>query len=326
MEPDKRDGQIDVLRGFAIIGVIFIHSSFEHRFDQPTLLFCSFLSSFFDWAVLAFFFLSGLLLDEKQPVWGFLKKRFMSLLVPFWFYNLFYNLAFGVGRAITGRQFGGHPWNPTLWWLAGFHSPAFQLYFLPYLFFSAVGLFCLCRMIDVRRHGWVFIAGFALMVAFYQHVGWPDRSHGPEWTKLPLYAMAYLLGIAGRPVQWEKPRLPLVVSLLLLAVGTWFFRQPCLQSLAVLPILYLAVNAVHSLSKSKLFQKIGRCSGVIYYWHTPIMLPVFTIILALCHVPPLANLLASVIMTVAVCIFFRQALEAAFKRFLKTKLPASIVP
>jgi len=326
VESARRSGLIDVVRGIAIVGVVLIHSGFQSRFDPPTLSVCAFLSVLFDWAVLAFFFLSGLLLDERQTFAVFLKKRTCSLLVPFVFYSLFYNLAFGIIQALTDKHFFGYQWKVSLLWLGWFQSPAFQLYFLPYLFIIAVSLFCLCRLISPRWHGWMLIAGLAGMVALYQTIGWPEQSHGSEWTKLPLYFTAFLFGVVGRTIPRDRPKLP-VILLCVIGFGLALVsHHMCLWSLFVPPLLFLAVSKVRSLTNSKLLQAIGRSSGAIYLWHTPILLPTLTTLLALSQVPAMVNFVLSVILTITFCILLRHAADGLFKRFLKIKMPASIIP
>jgi len=306
-----------VVRGIAIVGVVFLHSSFAGRFDAPTLALCAVLGRVFDWAVLAFFFLSGLLLDERQSFARFLKKRFKSLLVPFLLYNVFYNLVFGLLQFATGKHFGGFQWSKSLLLLGWFHSPAFQLYFLPYLFGIAVTLFLVCKVTPIRGRWLLLLIGFAGMVAFYQNFGWPDRSHGPAWTKLPLYLTACLLGVVGRPIQKDKPRPALILPLLICVALALTSRHLCLRSLLVPPLLYIVASIVDLWWESKLLQKIGRSAAAIYLWHTPILLPAFTAIFALCNVPPLANLGLSVVLTITVCVLLRQIVTERADGFSK---------
>jgi len=326
MEPKIRTRQVDVVRGIAIIGVVFIHSSFESRFDSSTLSVCAFLSIWFDWAVLAFFFLSGLLLDERLSATVFLKKRFQSLLIPFFFYNGLYNSVFLFWQNANRRFFAGGTGKFDWLWLSWFHSPAFQLYFLPDLFAIMVVIFFLGQWIKWRGTGWLLIVNFALMVMFYQHLGWPSQSHGPEWTKLPLYFVAVLLGVAGRTILREPPKLPFVLSLIIITMLALISGQPCLQSLLLPPLLYLAVSKVSPVRESKLLQKIGRSSGAIYLWHTPILLPACTTMLAALHVPSMVNFGISVVLTITVCVLIKYGIEIFIVDRLKKKMPRWIVP
>src|ERR1700692_3117043 len=90
----KRIVELDILRGVAIFGVLVLHSGFEGRFTKETLAVQAIMARLFDWSVLAFFFSSGFLHDRSVPFTITLKKRLVSLLVPFFLYNLFYNLCF----------------------------------------------------------------------------------------------------------------------------------------------------------------------------------------------------------------------------------------
>jgi peptidoglycan/LPS O-acetylase OafA/YrhL len=303
-----------MVRGIAIIGVVFLHSSFASRFDAPALAVCATLGTLFDWAVLAFFFLSGLLQDEAQPITGFLRKRFRSLVVPFLVCNFFYNLAFGLLQVTTGRHCGGFQWHPSLLLFGWFHSPAFQLYFLPYLFGIAVTLFLLCKVIPIRGRWLMLILGFVSMVTFYQHVGWPGWSYGPELTKLPLYFIAFLMGVVGRPVLKEKPSPSLLLPLLICVPLALLSGHLSLLSLLVPPLLYISASLVHLWWNATFLQEIGRSSAAIYLWHTPILLPAFTAIFALAHVSALANLGLSVGITIAVCVVLRKVVNMRGKQ------------
>ncbi len=97
----KRIAELDILRGAAIFGVLVIHSSFKGRFNQETLAVQAIMARLFDWAVLAFFFSSGFLYDSSVPFTMAVRKRSVSLLVPFLLYNAFYNLFF-VGTGDLG--------------------------------------------------------------------------------------------------------------------------------------------------------------------------------------------------------------------------------
>jgi surface polysaccharide O-acyltransferase-like enzyme len=306
-----------VVRGIAIIGVVFLHSSFEHRFDPPTLAVCGVLARVFDWAVLAFFFLSGLLLDERQAFAGLVMKRIRSLLLPFLAYNIFYNLALGILQLVTCKHFGGFQWDSSLWAFGWFRSPAFQLYFLPYLFGITVAVFLLCRVIPARGRWLMVLGGISAMLWFYQSMGWPGWSYGPEWTKLPLYFIAFLLGVVGRPslekTSWQALVPPLMICVILALVSPHL----CLRSLWVPPIVCIVVSMVHPWWKSKMLLQIGRSSAAIYLWHTPILLPALTAMFALANVPALLNLGLSVVLTVSVCVVLRQVLTASTKGFLK---------
>lgn len=307
MKPVNRVGHIDVVRGIAIIGVVFLHSSFESRFDEPTLVICAYLERLFDWVVLAFFFLSGLLQDDRQELGLFLKRRFKSLMIPFFACNLFYNLAFVILEVLTGRQFGGHEWGPALLLLGWFHSPAFQLYFLPYLFGIAVVVFLMSKVISHRGRLLLLLISLATTVTFYQNVGWPVSSHGAQTIKLPLYFAAFLMGVVGRPFMLGAPSFMLVLPLVIWVALALILQQQCMLSLLIPPLLYLGTNMVHELWNAKLLQRIGRSSAAIYLWHTPILLPAFTTVFAILHVPAPINLGLSVVLTISVCAWPIQA-------------------
>jgi hypothetical protein len=228
-------------------------------------------------------------------------------------------------QVVTGKHYGSFHWDSSLWMFGWFHSPAFQLYFLPYLFGIAVLLFFLCRLLPMCGRWLMLLGGITAMVVFYQYMGWPGWSYGSEWTKLPLYFTACLLGVLARPFLHAMRQPPLVLPLLICVILVLVSPRLCLQSLWVPPLACIVVSMVHPWWKSKLLQQIGRSSGAIYLWHTPILLPAFTTLFALAHVPALPNLGLSVVLTIGVCMVLRQTLTASAKGFFNGKSPGGLI-
>ena len=319
----SRIAEVDITRAVAIIGVVVLHSTFQSRFGDNAMAVVSALGRLFDWAVLAFFFASGLLHDQGLPFAALLKKKFVSLLAPFFAYNAFYNICFA-GIAAGGLHI--NDFNPGLRLLLTglFKSPAFQLYFLPYLFCISIVVWTLNNLAR-RYRGPLDMGVILLVVAFYVVNGFPRFSYGSEYAKLPLYLGAYLVGLVGRPL-FEKPcRVPGMLWVILCAVLCLLvlFRLTML-SLLVPPLLFCAAANSKCLREFRPFARLGRHSGSIYVWHTPLMLPCCTLLLARLHVPALLNFSLSLGLTLGACILLRGGVDAFFEGLLKMKSPRFI--
>jgi peptidoglycan/LPS O-acetylase OafA/YrhL len=317
----KRIAELDILRGVAIFGVLILHSSFQSRFTPETLEVQAILAKLFDWSVLAFFYSSGCLHDSSVPFVVTVKKRFISLLVPFFLYNALYNLCFAGVEAMGWMPNGVFEINSRLLATGLFQSPAFQLYFLPYLFVISTGI-CGLDKLSRRHHGWTYGVILCLIALFYLDRGYPKISYGPAYDHLPLYIAAFLIGILSRPFL-ERPfaKLWIIVAALggvLLISVLW---QPSIMSLSVPPLM---IGAARIIRESRLLLCMGKMSGSIYLWHTPVMLPAFTRLLAYCGIPSLFNLFGSIVLTLTICILIRRGLDTFFEQTLKRQTPRYI--
>lgn len=320
----KRIAELDIVRGMAIFGVLVLHSSFEGRFTRDTLAVQAIMARFFDWAVLAFFFSSGCLHDRLVPFTITLKKRWVSLLVPFFLYNALYNSCFVAIDSLGLVHKGDFKVNADLLAAGLFRSPAFQLYFLPYLFIVSIGVCALEKLIP-RRYGWVYLVLSALVLAFYLDRGYPEASYGPELDKLPLYLAAFLIGVVGgpffkKPVAWPW----VMVAALVVALGVIVFLQFREVSLLVPPLVVGVAGAARWIRESKPLLSLGAMSGSIYVWHTPVMLPAITTLFAYVGVPSLFNLFGSIGLALVTCILLRRGLDALFVQVTKKQTPRYI--
>jgi peptidoglycan/LPS O-acetylase OafA/YrhL len=317
----KRIAELDILRAVAILGVLVIHSSFQGRFTKETIAVQTTMARLFDWAVLAFFFSSGFLHDPSVPFTSAVRKRSLSLLVPFFLYNAFYNLFFA-GMGILG-WIPNNTFEVNSQMLATglFHSPAFQLYFLPYLFVISIGV-CGLDKLDRRYHMPSYVVALLLALTPYLILGYPQVSHGPALEMLPLYLAAFLMGVIGRPC-FEAPfaRLWIVLAALGAVLGVLVLCRLSEVSLLVPPLLVGIARAIPRMCESKLLLSLGGMSGSIYVWHTPVMLPGVTRLLAHCGVPSLVNLFGSIGLTLVTCILLRLGLDAFFLRVAGRKTP-----
>jgi peptidoglycan/LPS O-acetylase OafA/YrhL len=324
MKPGERVPELDALRGIAIVGVLVLHSSFESRFSPGTMALQATMARLFDWAVLAFFFSSGLLHDRFVPFAVILKKRSVSLLATFVLYNVFYNICFAAIDALGWVHKGHLDLSPAFLVAGLFQSPAFQLYFLPYLFVIAIGVSALEKL-SPHHPGWVYAVLLVMVLAFYIDRGYPEISFGPAWSKLPLYLAAFLTGVAGRPffkVPLASPWMALAALSVML--GVLGFCRIRAVSLFVPPLVAGVAGAVRTIRQSKPLLWMGKMSGSIYLWHTPVMLPAITRLLAHCGIPSLFNFFGSIALTLSACIVLRVGLDRLFTRITKKGPPKFI--
>ena len=320
----KRIAELDILRGVAILGVLVLHSSFQGRFTTETLTIQGVLARFFDWAVLAFFFSSGFLHDQSAPVAITIKKRTWSLLVPFLVYNGLYNLCFVAGEVMGWIPAGMVEVNSKLLATGLFHSPAFQLYFLPYLFVISIGV-CGLDKLTQRYHRLGYVMVLLLVLTFYLVRGYPEVSHGSALAKLPMYLAAFLIGVICGPIFKVPIAEPwMIAAVLVVVLGVLVFFRLHEISLLVPPLVVMVAGAIRQIRESKLLLYMGGTSGSIYVWHTPIVLPAITRLFAHCGVPSLASLFASLILTVAACILLRLGVDFCCERVLKIRTPRYI--
>jgi peptidoglycan/LPS O-acetylase OafA/YrhL len=324
MTKGGRIPELDLLRGVAIFGVLVLHSSFEGRFAKETMAVQAIMARFFDWAVLAFFFSSGFLHDRSAPFAITLKKRIVSLLVPFFLYNMFYNLCFfgiesmgwphAVVLEIDSKSLGA----------ILFRSPAFQLYFLPYLFMISVGvsgLEKLCR----RFYKLGYFSIFVLILIFYLNQGYPEMSHGSDYNNLPMYLAMFLIGLASRPF-FEKSfdKLWMILAALCVVLSILVIFKFCVVSLLMPPLLLALAGGFPVIRRLKPLFCMGEMSGSIYLWHTPLILPAISRLLTYCGIPSLLNLLGSLILTLIICMLLRLGLDALFVMMIKKNAPKYI--
>jgi hypothetical protein len=249
-----------------------------------------------------------------------IKKRAVSLLIPFCLYNLIYNFSFVAMEALGWIPKGTIELNSHLLYTGLFQSPAFQLYFLPYLFLISTGVGGLEKL-GQGRYNRVYFAIFLLVILFYLDQGYPTISHGSDYHKLPMYLAMYLIGLICRPFIGMSFAAPWMIMAALAAVLCIlvFFRF-CEVSLLVPPLLLALAGAVRPVCQIKPLLYLGEMSGSIYVWHTPLVLPAVTRLLAGCGIPSILNLMGSIVLALAICLLARQGLDSMF--VILTKKPA----
>jgi fucose 4-O-acetylase-like acetyltransferase len=324
MMQGQRISELDILRGIAIFGVLVIHSSFEGHFTKETMAIQAIMARFFDWAVLAFFFNSGFMHDRSASFTMTVKKRARSLLVPFLLYDIFYNLCLLGVKAMGWSHVGILDINFQSIGAALLRPPAFQLYFLPYLFLVSIGVCGLEKLIE-RRYKWGYAATFLLVIFFYLDQGYPETSHGSDYHKLPMYLAMFMIGIVSRPLIMKPCARPwLVVVALFVVLGVLVSFRFYEASLLVPPLLTATAGAFRAVCQSKLLLCMGNMSGSIYVWHTPLILPAISRLLACCGTSSLLNLFGSILLTLTTCMLLRLGLDAVFIKLIKEKPPKFI--
>jgi len=315
---------MDLVRGVAIFGVLVLHSRFSGRFTPETLAIQTLLARLFDWSVLAFFFSSGFLHDRSAPVSVTLKKRFISLLVPFFFYNALYNLFFLVGEAsglVPGRPL---ELNSKLLATCFFQSPGFQLYFLPYLFVISTGVCAVDKLIFLHgKTAYRLLLG--LVLGFYVYTGYPEFSYGPDYSRVPLYLAVFLVGVISRPFFAQRfLSVWMTIALLGVVLALLMVSRLPIVSFAVPPLLVGLARTIPRLKHSNPLVSMGAISGSIYLWHTPLLLPAFASLLAHLGIPSPLVLFGCLSLTLVTCVLLRIALDRFFEHLFKRPTPRFI--
>jgi len=277
---------IDAIKGLAILGVLFIHMGFASRFDAATLGKVQLLQSLFAWCVLAFFFASGFLHRSSghlgEDLKPFIAKRAWRLLVPCaafsWSYKVLLFAAHRAGFMSSGTL-------PSLATpadvLTTILTPAApQFYFLVHLFVIAVAVQFVMRIpaLGSRAAQWLLAA--AILQSYWLLP--LDKPHGEALTHLPLYTAAYLLGLQTARLDRESDLLSLARDpfflLFAASVAAISFSRPQILHLCVPLLLFASTRIMPAVADSPL-HFLGRHSGAIYAWHTPIVMPALSTLL-----------------------------------------------
>jgi fucose 4-O-acetylase-like acetyltransferase len=295
-----RLSEVDLLKGWSILGVIFIHMSFASRFSGDVIAAITKLQTLFGWAVVAFFFCAGFLYAKSshamQPVATYAAKRARRLLLPWLGFSLLYK-----ALLIAGYHFHlvaaapPHQLWPLLLW-----PGAPQLYFLPMLFLVSVFFRFL---FTVLRQEWPLWLLALLLAAAYAWLG-AGAPHGGEIKNLPAYAATYLAGVltANPPLLARINRRRLFLALIILGFTALCVAQPTLAYLAV-PLAAFPLQRLLVGPMASPIDFLGKYSGPIYVWHTPIVMPFLSILLAkTIHAGPWLLIPALATLTVALSV------------------------
>tara|TARA_R110000850_G_scaffold125699_5_gene244225 strand:+ start:86 stop:1075 length:990 start_codon:yes stop_codon:yes gene_type:complete len=316
----NRQLSIDWLRGISIIGVLILHSGFEGRLDENTLRLWTSASTLVEWAVLAFFFASGLLQNPNEAICSVLRKRSITLLVPFVIYHVIYTLLlFALNSTGIGTQhIQSFDLNTQL--LIPWPSPAFQLYFLPVLFVVMLTASIVTNTFP-KLSKWIAVIIILGAAVFYCVEGFPNSAHGAEFNKWPLYFASFWIGFLSKGEKLDRPcwRFPLfaICMSIIFTAATRGSGWP----IAIPPLLWYGATISPRGWIAPLANTIGQSAGSIYLWHTPILLPAITIALSYLSIPSLLIWLSSISLSIVVCIGIRISISLAFRRWFKIESP-----
>src|SRR4030095_386081 len=157
----KRIEYLDIARGIGILLVVLGHNDFE----AISLFIHQVIYSFH---IPLFFFLSGYFIDTSIPFFDFFKKRFNSVLKPF-FFTLFLiyfpSISFekmGFNTAITRIVKSLYGTGHYIDWV--------QLWFLPHLFVVSLYAFLFITLVNKLRNRWlvwgILLATLAISLPF----------------------------------------------------------------------------------------------------------------------------------------------------------------
>jgi len=270
-----QDGSLNLLKCLLVFGVVLQHSAFQ-RFSVPAQELVASLQHFFAFVVVGFFWAAGFLIRRETSWTGFITKRFWRLMVPFLVVSLVNGVAFRVIAAATGRDFGYAMSVPEfLRALVTLQGVGPQMYFLPYLFVLQVLAFPLGHWLSNAGYFAALSAGLFLLWLF------AGEGCGPTGPALPntlLYFSALLLGMAcGTPAIAAVGRFWLPVAVLILAACVWLpagaWHNLCCW--AAPAALYLALRQIGARIA---WTGMNNDIVSVFLWHTPVLLPVLSVL------------------------------------------------
>ncbi len=301
----NRRVEVDAIKALAIIGVLFLHMSFKSRMSLGTLETVGTLQLLFNWAVIAFFFASGLLTRPVQRVEGligFAATRFRRLIVPCLVFSWTYK-ALLLFLAYIGLHVGPDRFDLVDFLLMPVGP---QFYFLPVLYGISVAV----ALAEIRMHpiNLVLLAG-GILLAIYGLIPVPANAYGADYSLLPLYLFSYTAGRALSVSDKHLRAIGLTSVLLFAIVASLLHKAPVLLYAIVPPSLLMIFERYRKMARQIEFLRLGKHSSAIYVWHAPILMPAVSIIcLKLFHGSIIA-LVPLVVMTIVLCIGLGKATE-----------------
>jgi fucose 4-O-acetylase-like acetyltransferase len=82
------------VRAFAVVAVILAHADLGGLYTLPVIGEALKFFSPFSFMIPVFFFASGYFFEVTPKIWNYVKKRFRRLVLPYYFWNLFYAVMF----------------------------------------------------------------------------------------------------------------------------------------------------------------------------------------------------------------------------------------
>ncbi len=199
-----RDSRSDYLKAAAILAVVAIHVGVPY---EASLRYC--VPVFV--AIWAFFLELGLSRRHAEEMRGYLRSRFVRLLVPYIFWTLIY-----LWLLREPSEWSTIPLHTILGgWLGGYGWPG-QYFFI--ILFQLTLLFPLLRRAVNTRSLWVFLGAGIALNALANYFLFKDRWLAAVGDRLCVYWIPYVcLGVAfarGYPRRWRWLCLPALLLLL----------------------------------------------------------------------------------------------------------------
>jgi fucose 4-O-acetylase-like acetyltransferase len=107
------------VRAFGVVAVLLAHADLGGLYTLPVVDGALWLFSPFSFMISVFFFVSGYFFESTPKIGGYVKKRFRRLVVPYYFWNMFYAIIFFAATSVGWLQVSGavdfgsffvHPW------------------------------------------------------------------------------------------------------------------------------------------------------------------------------------------------------------------------
>lgn len=273
--PQTRLAYPDAFKFLAIIGVILAHLPATGRFDAGAWGVVETLQQATAWCVLGFFAVSGVLFKAGavgRPFREELGRRARRLLVPWLAFSALYKVAIpalaaaGMVRTYTPPP---HDLPGFASWLLQPADP--QLYFLLYLFLIQAFLLLIRRASPVLPVvAGLIAAGLWTWGALQGPL--PEFLHGASWKLVLLYLAFFAAGMfcgqSMRRMIGVGLGLSVVAGLLVWTGKDWLIAWQ-------LTAPWMLLMALRAMSQRALLQPLaalGRLSGVVYVWHTPVVM------------------------------------------------------
>jgi len=295
---NKDSGRSDVLylvKGFAIVGVLFAHMSYPSRLQEDTLLVIHWLQQIFGWCVLAFFFCAGVVakkVDGFPALKAFMEGRFRRLIIP----CLIFTLTYKVLLVVLGKEDLPYGVSGLFWFVFDPVGP--QFYFLPYLY----GISVLGALLWLGLGDLMFLAvSISLFFIGVGSMGLADVGYGKDIENVPIYFYSYFLGLMAK--QYSGMRLFVMPMVLLPPLLVFLLSGAIVYLYILIPVLmYFLLDCCKSRDWFSVLALLGKRSGSIYVWHAPIVMPFVNTVGVKVLGGGLISIVPTLVVTLALCL------------------------
>jgi hypothetical protein len=299
----KRYGAIDLAKHLLALFVIFQHMTSLSRYSQETNLFIANIVTYINGAVIGFFMISGFFFNISGSLKSSIIKIFKRTMIPFFVFSIIYAfLLFLLGKG-----------SLTIGLLntIKLHGASMQLYYLPYLF-GIYTFYQIFLRISPNRHYLITCALiiFSALSLLLQ----TDSATGSDPNLMPLYSLAFGIGLFMKKLKNQNTKFPYSISLLaalmLLFIGNFDYRFYHLTA-----ILLLLAFTYYISDKYPFFDIHFPGSGGVYLLHTPIINFSLSTLLMMIGISEITNLLFSFIATYILTLIFTLTFTKLFPNY-----------